>query len=111
MSIRPVTIARVISGGHVSTLLTNCAMLLNGLLTSILAARSLGPAGRGEYAAWQAWAATIAVIALMGLPQVLVLDNWTPGRHTLAELTPQLAAAFMPAAVLVGGLWLLRQSD
>jgi len=43
-----------------------------GFLTGVLAARLLGPAGRGELAIIQSWGAFIATISMMGLPDAIV---------------------------------------
>lgn len=91
-------------GGRAATLLTNMALLVSGVLTSVLISRALGPAGRGEYITWQTWAATIGIFALGGLPQVIVLDDWTPGRHKLAEIALPLGLALGFALVLVVGV-------
>ncbi|MBY8874829.1 hypothetical protein K7640_23660 [Micromonospora sp. PLK6-60] len=79
-------------------------MLLSGVLTSVIISRALGPAGRGEYITWQTWVATLGILALGGLPQALVLDRSTPGRHKLRQLLTPLAATFAVALVLVAGL-------
>lgn len=51
---------------------TNIALALLGMLTGIIAARLLGPQGRGELAAIQLWPSFIASIAMLGLPEALV---------------------------------------
>ncbi|WP_345636910.1 lipopolysaccharide biosynthesis protein [Rugosimonospora acidiphila] len=95
--------------GRASTLLTNGGLLVGGLLSSVLVSRVLGPAGRGQYVTWQTWASTIGVFALGGLPQVLVLDDWTPGRHKLRELaTPLLLSIAAALAALAGVAAFLR---
>ena len=60
-------------GTHVGiTMGTNVALMLLGLATSTLAARLLGPTGRGELAAIQIWPTAIASIAMLGMPEALV---------------------------------------
>ena len=54
------------------TTCANGALALFGLTTGILAARLLGPSGRGELAAIQLWANFIAMIATLGLSEALV---------------------------------------
>lgn len=51
---------------------TNLLLALLALLTGSLAARLLGPEGRGELAAIQMWPAFLATIASLGLPQALI---------------------------------------
>jgi hypothetical protein len=91
------------------TVLTNGGLLVTGVLTSVMCSRALGPGGRGEYVTWQAWAATVGVFALCGLPQVMVLDKQTNGRHRLAELVPSLASTAMFAVVVLGALLLITR--
>lgn len=54
------------------TAATNIILGLLGLTTGVLAARLLGPQGRGELAAIQLWPSFIATIAMLGLPDALV---------------------------------------
>lgn len=54
------------------TLSANAVIALLGMVTGILAARLLGPEGRGELAAIQMWPSLIATLAMLGLPDSLV---------------------------------------
>lgn len=54
------------------TAATNALLAMLGLLTGVLAARLLGPTGRGELAAIQMWPSVIATIAMLGMPEALV---------------------------------------
>ncbi len=63
--------ARRLNGTSVA-MVTNGAVLLLGLGTSVVSARSLGPEGRGEYFALQAVAAVVALMGSFGLPQAIV---------------------------------------
>ena len=57
-------------GSHLLlTAATNVILALLGLLTGILAARLLGPQGRGELAAIQAWPSFIATVAILKFVQ------------------------------------------
>ncbi|HEY2675034.1 MAG TPA: hypothetical protein VGJ07_32295 [Rugosimonospora sp.] len=96
--------AAVLRSGRAATLLTNGGLLLAGIVSSILVSRVLGPAGRGHYVTWQTWAATIGIFALGGLPQVLVLDDWTPGRHKPRELLAPLVLTVGAALAVLAGL-------
>lgn len=51
---------------------TNVFLALFGLISGVLAARLLGPQGRGELAAIQVWPSAIATFAMLGLPEALV---------------------------------------
>jgi len=51
---------------------TNVFLAAIGLATGILAARLLGPQGRGELAAIQLWPSLLATLAMLGLPEALV---------------------------------------
>jgi hypothetical protein len=97
--------------GRSATLCTNGGLLASGILTSILVSRMLGPTGRGHYVTWQTWAATIGVFALGGLPQVLVLDDWTPGRHKPRELLAPLAMTVGAALAVLAGLSAFLRPD
>ncbi|RLB06117.1 MAG: hypothetical protein DRG83_01080 [Deltaproteobacteria bacterium] len=68
---RALTMSRF--GTHVGiTMGTNIALMLLGLATGALAARLLGPTGRGELAAIKVWPTAIATIAMLGMPEALV---------------------------------------
>lgn len=54
------------------TICANGAISLFGLTTGVLAARLLGPRGRGELAAIQTWGSVIGIVATLGLPEALV---------------------------------------
>jgi O-antigen/teichoic acid export membrane protein len=77
--------ANPLGGGIALTALTNVVIALAGLMTSIIAARLLGPLGRGELRAIQTWPNFIAMIAVLGLPDALVYftarDSKKVGRY------------------------------
>ena len=54
------------------TALTNLMLGVLGVATGIIAARWLGPEGRGELAAIQMWPSAVASVAMIGLPEALV---------------------------------------
>ncbi len=96
-------------GARSATLLTNVALLVSGTVTSVAISRLLGPAGRGDYVTWQAWSAAIAIAALGGLPQVMVIEDWSSRRHRLRDLLMPLAvtaAVGASVAVVVGSSFL-----
>lgn len=51
---------------------TNMVMAIMGLASGLLAARLLGPQGRGELAAIQSWPMLFAAIALLGMPEAVI---------------------------------------
>ena len=50
----------------------NVLMAVIGLASGLLAARLLGPEGRGELAAIQSWPMLFAALAMLGMPEALV---------------------------------------
>jgi O-antigen/teichoic acid export membrane protein len=87
---------------------TNGALALLGLITGTLAARLLGPQGRGELAAIQTWPSFIATIAMLGLPEALVYycarNPARAGRY-LASAVAITVFASLPFMSL--GYWLM----
>ena len=86
-------------GSHVLlTAGTNVVLALLGLLTGIMAARLLGPQGRGELAAIQIWPSAIAVVAMLGLGDALVYfsarDPERSGRYLGSAIALALVSAF-----------------
>jgi O-antigen/teichoic acid export membrane protein len=71
----------------------NVLLALLGLVTGSLAARLLGPAGRGELAAIQMWPLLLAAVASLGLPQALTY---------FAARSPDTAGRCFASAVLLG---------
>ena len=54
-----------------STAASNFSILIFSTVGGVLAARILGPAGRGEFAAAIVWAAILGVVVSLGFPQAL----------------------------------------
>ena len=50
----------------------NMVMTIMGLASGLLAARLLGPQGRGELAAIQSWPMLFAALAMLGMPEAVV---------------------------------------
>src|SRR3954454_18878470 len=63
---------------------TSVAIGALGLVAGALAARLLGPEGRGELAAIQTWPTCVATIAAVGLPEALVYFNSRNRKETAA---------------------------
>lgn len=55
----------------IGTASSNLLIALSSTIGGIIAARLLGPSGRGELAAATAWAGILSVIATLGLPQAI----------------------------------------
>lgn len=70
----------------------NVVLALSGMVTGILAARLLGPHGRGELAAIQNTASFIAGFAMLGLPEALTYYS--------ARMSEQAASYLGTASVL-----------
>jgi O-antigen/teichoic acid export membrane protein len=86
------------------TMAMNVALALMGLVTGILAARLLGPQGRGELATIQLWPGFIAAVAMLGLSDgVVYFSARNPeqaGRYTGAAMA--LAVLVSPLAMVIG---------
>lgn len=81
-------------GSHVLlTAGTNVVVALLTLVTGILAARLLGPEGRGELAAIQVWPSFIATVAMLGLAEALVY---------FSAREPDRAGCYMGSAMALG---------
>lgn len=88
------------------TLTTTVLLQTVGLLTGIMAARLLGPAGRGELAAIQTWGAFIATIALVGLPDAVVyFSGRHPGQAGRYWASGTSFALITGLPVLLAGYW------
>jgi O-antigen/teichoic acid export membrane protein len=95
---------------------TNILLILLGLTTGILAARLLGPQGRGELAAIQMWPSFLAGIAMLGLPEALAYYSAQSANRAGRYLGSAMALAalaclpFMGAGYIVMPFFLSAQS-
>jgi O-antigen/teichoic acid export membrane protein len=91
--------------GQVSfTLATNIVINAIGLTTGVLAARLLGPEGRGELAAIQMWGAFVATLSLLGLPDaVLYLSGREPQRAGAYWISGSVCALAWGTVALLAG--------
>jgi O-antigen/teichoic acid export membrane protein len=100
--------ARSFSASVLLTSGSNILLALLGVLTGAMAARLLGPDGRGQLAAMQMWPNFLAAVANLGLPEALVYFSArsTPssGRYLGSAVTMSLVAS---AAFMVLGYWAL----
>lgn len=96
---------------------TNIILALLGLLTGVLAARLLGPLGRGELAAIQTWPSFIATVATLGLADALVFfsarEPDRAGRYMGSAMALALLSSlpFMAVGYLAMPLFLSAQSS
>lgn len=95
---------------------TNVFNAIIGLMSGVLAARLLGPDGRGELAAIQMWPLTIATIAMLGLTEALVYFSAKNPERSGSYLGTAIAMAlmsslfFMPFGYALMP-WLLNQQE
>jgi O-antigen/teichoic acid export membrane protein len=88
-----------------------------GLATGIIAARLLGPQGRGELAAIQTWPSFLATIGMLGIPEALVYfsarEADQAGRHLGSAMILALLASLpvMLGCYLAVPLLLSAQSN
>src|SRR5262245_15420024 len=96
---------------------SNILLALLGVVTGALAARLLGPDGRGQLAAIQMWPNFLSAIANLGLPEAIVYFSArsaaASGRYlgSAALLTLVVSAAFMTTGYLALPLLLPAQSS
>lgn len=85
--------------GKVSLVMgTNIVIAVIGLVTGVLSARILGPAGRGELAAIQTLSSFIAAVAMLGMPEALVF---------FSSQKPNKAGEFLASALVVVAIFLI----
>lgn len=68
-------------------------MSVLGVFTGVMAARLLGPKGRGELAAIQAWPSALASLAMLGSSEALVY---------FSAREPSKRSAYLSAALMIG---------
>ncbi len=89
------------------TTLTNVAIAGSGVVTGLIAARILGPVGRGELAAIFGWPLLIAGLATLGLPDAIVYFCARERARAGAYFTTALAIAVAVSAVFAVVGWVL----
>jgi O-antigen/teichoic acid export membrane protein len=97
------------SGGVMIGTATATALILGcGVVTGLVAARSLGPVGRGELAAVTVWASTLVFAGACGLSDAVAYfaaaDRKSQGR---VWTTGQLGAIGLGLVVAAAGWWLI----
>src|SRR5712691_9333225 len=91
-----------------STLATNMALAALGVVTGVLSARLLHPAGEGELAAIQTWPFLLGTLAMLGLDSALIyFISRDPDRGR--QLTSAAAFIGLLSSPAVGGMaWFHR---
>ena len=91
-----------------STVATNVAMAGLGVVTGVLAARLLGPEGRGQLGAIQLWPSALATFAMLGLSEALVYfsakNPQEAGRYLGSAMFLALISTF---PFMLIGYWLM----
>src|SRR5262245_59610672 len=85
------------SGGALVTTAAASAVILGcGIVTGLIAARSLGPAGRGELATITVWASVLLYAGTFGLPEAVAYFS-ASGSATRERVwtTSQAASVFL----------------
>lgn len=86
---------------YTSTLAANAAILLLGVVSGVLAARLLGPGGRGELAALILWPTAIASLGNLGMNQAIPFFTAQRPQWRSAVFTLSLVIAALQSVVLV----------
>lgn len=84
-----------------STLTTNAILAILGLGTGVLAARILGPSGRGELAAIQLLPQVLSGVALLGLAEALTYCAAREPPRTAAYIAASVSLATASAIVFI----------
>ncbi|MGH9789424.1 MAG: oligosaccharide flippase family protein [Candidatus Acidiferrales bacterium] len=92
---------------YTSTLAANAAILLLGVVSGVLAARLLGPQGRGELAIITLWPMALASLGSFGISQAVVFHAAQQPQRRSSLFTGSLVIAVVQSLVLVGAGYLL----
>ncbi len=94
------------SSAIVSTATASAVIMACGVVTGLIAARSLGPAGRGQLAAITAWATTLLWMGDFGLPDAVAYASASERRlRDRVWTTAQLLAIVFGLFVTLVGWW------
>jgi O-antigen/teichoic acid export membrane protein len=105
--------SRPLAANTVITATVNLVLAVLGMMSGVLAARLLGPHGRGELAAIQTWPGVIGTLAMLGMPEAIVYYSARDergagrylgsaviaGRRSLFSVAPQNRAIMESAAL------------
>jgi Na+-driven multidrug efflux pump len=87
---------------------TNVAIAALGLTSGVLAARLLGPQGRGELSAIQTWPGFVGMLAAMGMPETVVYYSAKdPRRAGIVLASAIIFAVGLSAPFIALGFWLM----
>jgi O-antigen/teichoic acid export membrane protein len=97
------------SGGAIVTTAVASAIILGcGIVTGLIAARSLGPTGRGELATITVWATVLLYAGTLGLPEAVAYFSAAGGAaRERIWTTGQIASAFLGILITAVGWWLI----
>src|SRR5687767_11885837 len=97
------------SGGAIVTTAAATAVILGfGIVSGLIAARSLGPTGRGELATITVWASVLLYAGTLGLPEAVAYFSAARGsERERVWTTGQLAALVLGLVITVAGWWLI----
>ena len=96
-------------GSHLLiTMTVNLTLALLGVVSGSLAARALGPVGRGELAAIQTWPTFLASLSMLGLSQAVVFFSARRPDRGGRVLTSAMVLALLSAVPFaLVGFWLM----
>jgi O-antigen/teichoic acid export membrane protein len=89
----------------VVTTLTNCCGVVLALGTSAILARTLGPAGRGEYAAILNWVSASAAFGQLGLGYAIPCHVASSSTRTRAIATSGVLIAAVATTIVTAVVW------
>jgi enterobacterial common antigen flippase len=96
------------SGSAVITTAAASAIILGcGIVTGLIAARSLGPTGRGELATVTVWASVLLYAGTFGLPEAVAYFSAAGTARERVWTTSQVASAVVGLAITAAGWWLI----
>lgn len=93
----------VVTTGAATALILGC-----GIVSGLIAARSLGPTGRGELATITVWASVLLYAGTFGLPEAIAYISAARGsERERVWTTGQIAALALGLVITVAGWWLI----
>jgi O-antigen/teichoic acid export membrane protein len=98
---------RRVLGGDLLTLVASVVVVVSGVVTGVLAARTLEAAGRGELAAVVSWAGLVLAVCTLGLEDAATRFGARHPMEIRAFLSHIRLAALPAMAVLGALLWLI----
>ncbi len=100
--------ARSRANAILGTTATTVAMIACNVVTGLIAARSLGPTGRGELTTITVWAATLLYAGTLGLPEAVAYFAAAERKsRDLVWQTGQWAAMALGLVITLIGWWLI----